>query len=127
MKQRAIAVLLGLVSLCLCACGGQNECTCACDCDACSCSQKADAAPESDLASYASGVEYTGQLRKEGVFIGSVSEDGATMRVGHRGGVWVMDCVEGVNVYDTVWAVIADSGTPDDFTDDVFVAFLPEE
>lgn len=132
MKRRVVAILLAVTSIFLCAC--TKECTCNCGCAECTCSKASSQGEDSKkdskektLESYAEGVEYKGTLRKEGVFIGTIAEDGKTMRVSHRGGIWNMDYVDGVKEHESLWAVIADNDTPEDYTDDTFISFILEE
>lgn len=115
--------------MCIVLCACTKECTCTCGCAECTCSKASskEDSKEKTLESYAEGVKYKGSLRKEGVFIGSIDQDGKTMRVSHRGGIWNMDYEEGIEEHESIWAVIADNETPEDYTDDTFISFIWEE
>lgn len=126
MKRKLIFIVFALMSILLCACA--KKCTCECECAECSCKKEETKELDPDnLEEYVGDMEYQGTLRKEGVFIGTVSEDQKTMRVSHRGGIWTMAYQKGYEAGETVWAVIADNDTPDDYTDDMFLKFVTQE
>lgn len=132
MKRKVVFIFAVVMSMLLCACG--KACDCECGCDTCTCSKKESEEnvtqeqekelTQEDLEAYAKGKEYKGTLRKDGVIIGTISENKTTMKVSHRGGAWTVDYTDGYKQNDSAWAVIADNETPDDFTDDIFVGFI---
>ena len=126
MKRRVGVIFLAILCVFLCAC--TKKCNCQCGCAECVCGENKskDTAGEKDLEDYAKGKEYKGELRKDGVIIGMISEDEKTMRVSHRGGTWTLDHEEEFETHDSAWAVIADNETPGDYADDIFVAFISE-
>jgi len=75
MKRRVGVIFLAILCVFLCAC--TKKCNCQCGCPECVCGENKskDTAGEKDLEDYAKGKEYKGELRKDGVIIGMISED----------------------------------------------------
>lgn len=139
MKKKAWILIILCVCLLASGCKDRNDCSCTCSCENCICEKSEQTASdeqkeetikmltEEELKEQVGDQSYQGTLRQEGVIIGSIAEDLSTMKVFHRSAVWEMDYIDGFQTNESRWAVIADNGTQDDYSDDIFLSFILAE